>query len=135
MRATFLVRALVTIVAAFSIMLAGSLTGSAIAGMTEGGTTPPPSLANRRRSGRSWRCIRLREHATAQSDGVDLLDGRIDKPRNLHKVNFTALVRVVEWAVGPAWRRAQMAVSEVVHGTVARSGNTSICEAAGPGPG
>lgn len=42
-----------------------------------------------------------REHSTANHERVDLRDDRIDKVWTLHKVNFTALVRVVERARSP----------------------------------
>lgn len=42
-----------------------------------------------------------REHTTANHERVDLRDDRIDKVWTLHKVNFTALTRVVEWARSP----------------------------------
>lgn len=42
-----------------------------------------------------------RLHPTASNERVDLRDDRIDKVWNLHKVNFTALVRTVQWARSP----------------------------------
>lgn len=73
----------------------------AVAGDDRGLGKPPASDPNAGFQALASNSYVFREHSTANHERVDLFDDRIDKVWNLHKVNFTALVRVVEWARSP----------------------------------
>lgn len=100
-RATLRLLAILT--AALSLVLTVFVAGPAVAGDDKGlgpstsdplGDTAGFSAA----AGDAWV---TRMHPTANNERVDLRKARIDKVWNVHKVNFTALVRVVEWARSP----------------------------------
>ncbi|TYL51501.1 hypothetical protein FXB39_09795 [Nocardioides sp. BGMRC 2183] len=101
LRAT--VRLLAILVAALSLVLTGFVAGPAVAGDDKGlgpSTSDPSGDATdyAAAAGDAWV---KRMHPTANNERVDLREARIDKVWDMHKVNFTALARVVEWARSP----------------------------------
>lgn len=110
-------RALAVLVAAISLILAGLVASPAVAGDDRGLGTPPTPTAeqNGEVQALAGDSYVFREHSTANNERVDLRDDRIDKVWNLHKVNFTALVRVVEWARSPRMSTSPAGVDRGVY--------------------
>ena len=98
-----LVRPIAVALAALSLTLTSLFGSPAVAGDDKGLGVPP---SNSQSTGQisaaalSEPWVR-RLHATANNERVDLREARIDKVWSQHKVNFTALVRVVERARSP----------------------------------
>lgn len=100
MKLNALARPLAVLVAALCLILAGGLANPVVAG-DDRGLGKPPSGDQADLAATAGDAYVYREHATANHERVDLRDDRIDKVWNQHKVNFSALVRVVEWARSP----------------------------------
>jgi hypothetical protein len=108
-------RLVASFVAALSLVLTGLLGNPAVAGDDRGLGAPPkdrPSAGQVAAASETWV---NRMHATANNERVDLRDDRIDKVWNLHKVNFTALVRVVEWARSPRMKTSPDGIDRGVY--------------------
>lgn len=101
-----LARPLAVLVTVLSLTLTGLFSSPVAAGDDRGLGTPPPTPSaptvgpenSIAAAGDAW--VR-REHSTANNEIVDLRSARIDKVRDVHGVNFSALTRVVEWARSP----------------------------------
>lgn len=109
-------RVLAVLMVAISLILTGLLSSPSVAGDDRGFGTPPPAAEQdgevQALAGDSYV---FREHSTADNERVDLRDDRIDKVWNQHKVNFTALVRVVEWARSPRWKTSPDGIDRGVY--------------------
>lgn len=99
-----LARQFAVVVATLSLLLAGLLVSPAAGAEHRLSAAAPTSDVaagqNQAYARREDPWVR-RLHATANNERVDLRESRIDKVWNQHKVNFTALVRVVERARSP----------------------------------
>lgn len=95
-------RSVAVLLTALSLAVTGAFIRPASAGDDRGLGTPPSSSPSEQSSAAALSDAWVnRLHPTANHERVDLRDDRIDKVWNLHKVNFTALVRVVEQARSP----------------------------------
>lgn len=84
-------RAVAGFVVAVGLLSSGVVSSPASASAVEEGSS---SVA----LGATWI---YREHPTANHERVDLFEDRIDKVKDQHNINFSALVRAIEWARSP----------------------------------
>lgn len=107
-------RPLVGFLTVLCLVFAGGLFAPVNAGNTDNrGLGKKP--ARDQIAARSSDAYVFREHSTANHERVDLREFRIDKVWNQHKVNFTALVRVVEWARSPRMRTSPDGIDRGVY--------------------
>lgn len=115
MRSSVLARAVVALVAAFTLVLAGPVAGPASAGDDRGLGTPPSDKQSVEAQALAGDAYIFREHSTANHERVDLFDERIDKVRNDHNVRFDALVRAIEWARSPRKDTSQYGIDRGIY--------------------
>lgn len=133
-------RALAILIAAISLIFAGLVGSPALAGDDRGLGTPTTTVSQPGQvQALAGDAYVFREHATANHERVDLRDDRIDKVWNQHKVNFTALVRVVERARSPRMATSSAGIDrgiyqcriyeyEVVNGSLERTGRWVVLQ-------